>query len=233
MGPSRETVSPRDAEHDTFTGSDRFAIVRRIGRGGMGVVYEAFDRERQMTVAVKTILGGDATDLYRLKREFRSLSNITHRNLATLYELFAESSPCFFTMEFINGVTFLDYVRPSSTLDSSRLSAALVGMTMGLSELHAHKKLHRDIKPSNVLIEAEGRVAILDFGLVMDLEAGSLGTFPEHDWFGTLAYMAPEQVSGDELCEATDWYAAGTLLFQAVTGRLPFEGDPQTIIDGK
>ena len=98
---------------DHFRSTDRFGVIRRIGHGSMGVVYEAHDRLRQMPVAIKTLRGGDATALYRFKREFRALSNITHRNLATLYELFAETTPWFFTMELVAGVTFLDYVRGS------------------------------------------------------------------------------------------------------------------------
>ena len=119
----------------------------------MGVVYEAQDLARQMTVAIKTIRGGDANALYRFKREFRSLSNITHRNLAMLYELFADATPWFFTMELVNGVTFLEHVRRSASVDYARLSAALKELTAGLTALHSRKKLHRDIKPSNVLVE--------------------------------------------------------------------------------
>src|SRR4029453_19328223 len=222
-----------DVAPEPFTGTDRFAVTRRIGHGSMGVVYEAQDLARQMTVAVKTIRGGDATALYRFKREFRSLSKITHRNLAMLYELFAGATPWFFTMELVNGLTFLDYVRQSGAADYTRLSAALNELIAALTALHSRNKLHRDIKPSNVLVEPTGRVVVLDFGLVTDLEAGSLGTFPERDWFGTLAYMAPEQASGEELTDATDWYSVGTLVFQAVTGRLPFEGDSQAILDAK
>jgi serine/threonine protein kinase/tetratricopeptide (TPR) repeat protein len=218
---------------DLFKGSDRFTVTRRIGQGGAGVVYEAHDWLRQMPVAVKTIPGGDPTALYRFKREFRSLSNITHRNLATLYELFADTTPCFFTMELVKGVTFLEYVRPSGSPNYERVSAALTELVAGLSALHAAKKLHRDVKPSNVLVEPDGRVVVLDFGLVMDLNRGLLGTFTERDWFGTLAYMAPEQASGDILTAAADWYAVGGLLFQALTGRLPFVGDAQAILDAK
>ena len=210
---------------DPFKGSDRFTVTRRIGQGGMGVVYEAHDRLRQMPVAVKTIESGDPTALYRFKREFRSLSNITHRNLATLYELFAEATPWFFTMELVTGVTFLEHVRPSGSAEYQRLSAALTELVAGLSALHSCKKLHRDVKPPNVLVEPDGRVVVLDFGLVMDLDGGSLGTFSERDWFGTLAYMAPEQATGDILTPAADWYAVGGLLFQALTGRLPFDGE--------
>ena len=222
-----------EAGADLFKGSDRFTVTRRIGQGGMGVVYEAHDRLRQMPVAVKTIESGDPTALYRFKREFRSLSNITHRNLATLYELFADATPWFFTMELVTGVTFLEYVRPSGSADYQRLSAALTELVAGLSALHSCKKLHRDVKPPNVLVEPDGRVVVLDFGLVMDLDGGSFGTFTERDWFGTLAYMAPEQATGDILTAAADWYAVGGLLFQALTGRLPFDGDAQAILDAK
>src|SRR5262245_8566210 len=166
-----------DAALDPFQGTERFAVTRRIGHGSMGVVYEAQDLTRQMTVAVKTIRSGDATALYRFKREFRSLSNITHRNLAMLYELFADASPWFFTMELVNGVTFLEHVRRSSPVDYARLSAALRELTAGLSALHSRNKLHQDIKPSNVLVDADGRVVVLDFGLVTDLEERSLGSF--------------------------------------------------------
>ena len=117
---------------DLFKGTDRFSVIRRIGHGSMGVVYEAHDRLRQMPVAVKTVRGGDATAMYRFKREFRSLSNITHRNLATLYELFAETTPWFFTMELVAGATFLDYVRGSGSVDYVRLSAALIELEAGL-----------------------------------------------------------------------------------------------------
>jgi eukaryotic-like serine/threonine-protein kinase len=218
---------------DLFTGSDRFTVTRRIGQGGMGVVYEAHDRLRQMPVAVKTIQSGDPTALYRFKREFRSLSNITHRNLATLYELFADATPWFFTMELVTGVTFLEHVRPSGSAEYKRLSAALTELVAGLSALHSCKKLHRDVKPPNVLVEPDGRVVVLDFGLVMDLDGGSFGTFSERDWVGTLAYMAPEQATGDILTAAADWYAVGGLLFQALTGRLPFDGDAQAVLDAK
>ena len=223
----------RQAAADPFKGNDRFAVTRRIGQGAMGVVYEVHDHLRQMPVALKTVRSGDPNALYRFKREFRSLSNITHRNLATLYELFADATPWFFTMELVNGVTFLEYVRPSGSAAYQRLSAALTELVTGLSALHSCKKLHRDVKPSNVLVQADGRVVVLDFGLVMDLDAGSLGTFTERDWFGTLAYMAPEQVTGDVLTAAADWYGVGGLLFQALTGNLPFTGDPQAILGAK
>ena len=254
-----------DAQPDPFDGTERFEKIRRLGTGGMGIVYEAYDHQRQMPVAVKTLQKREATALYRFKREFRTLSSISHRNLAALHELFAEDDPWFFTMELVSGTSFLDYVTqpkpfdpawaaahnvggnddeptdtstgttqgPSSWVDYERLYAALGELVAGLSELHARNKLHRDIKPSNVLVEPEGRVVILDFGLVTDLQERLLSPFPERDWLGTIAYMAPEQILSDGLTEATDWHCVGGMLYRALTGRHPFVGDHRQVIDAK
>src|SRR4029077_8633325 len=101
---------------DTFTGTERFAIRRRLGAGGMGVVYEAFDRQRDERVALKTILRLDASTLYRFKNEFRSLAHLTHPSLVRLYELFSEGNQWFFTMELVEGVNWLEFVCPDPTL---------------------------------------------------------------------------------------------------------------------
>ena len=182
----------------------RFRIVRRLGSGGMGVVYEAVDRNRDETVALKTLRSWDPAGIYRLKKEFRSLAEVAHRNLVTLYELIAHEQSWFYTMELIEGVTFLDYTRGGAS-DLADLRAALPQIVEGVMAIHGAGKLHRDLKPSNVLVTRAGRVVILDFGIAAEL-ATSTGAFQsvEEGVVGTVAYMAPEQVRGSAL-PASDW----------------------------
>jgi serine/threonine protein kinase/tetratricopeptide (TPR) repeat protein len=260
-----------------FVGTSRFTLLRRLGTGGMGVVYEAHDRYKDRIVALKTLTLAEASHVYRFKREFRTLADVSHPNLVTLYELMSDGDDWFFTMELINGVTFINYVRPETMgmpsadadntlpvprvnelrsseseadteifdsshisldddeysrdddssvaaanfiLDENRLRAALRQLAEGVNRLHELGKIHRDIKPSNVLVTEEGRVVILDFGLVEDIN-------PElHETLlaGTPDYMSPEQGAQTAMSKASDWYSVGVILYQALTGRLPFRG---------
>ncbi len=239
------------AREEEFRGTERFAVQRRLGAGAFGVVYQAFDRERGTVVALKTLRESNVEALFRLKREFRALADISHPNLVTLYELLAHGEQWFFTMELVEGVNFLQFVRgelevapalpdePTSPAASQthtlppepasrhpgrpeRIRAALRQAVAGIQALHRAGQLHRDIKPSNVLITREGRLVLLDFGLVTDL-AGS-GSQKSVSIVGTPAYMSPEQGSGLPVSEATDWYSLGVMLFEALTGRWPFGG---------
>jgi serine/threonine protein kinase/tetratricopeptide (TPR) repeat protein len=247
----------------------------------MGVVYEAHDRETDKVVALKTLTRAEASHISRFKNEFRSLADVSHPNLVSLYEFMADGQYWFFTMELVHGVNFLEYVRPGyharrgqsshtatlrktsegvsteflsdyeaetrrldsitepdlnessaetssglslahSRLDLHRLRLALRQLSEGLHGLHETGKLHRDIKPSNVLVTKEGRVVILDFGLVAEVEGQEL-----HDSVslaGTPDYMSPEQGAQLPLSRASDWYSVGVMLYQALTGRLPFAG---------
>jgi tetratricopeptide (TPR) repeat protein len=197
-------------------------VVRRLGAGGMGVVYEVHDGVRDEVVALKTLLRTNAADLYRLKREFRSLADVTHSNLVCLYELFVEDERCFFTMELVPGVSFVEYARGvDAQRFNDRLIPAVRQLIEGVSALHGRSKLHRDIKPSNVLVTPEGRVVILDFGLAAELlPLHSAEATYVHG--GTPAYMAPEEARGGTPSEAGDWYGIGVTLYEALTGTIPF-----------
>jgi serine/threonine protein kinase len=297
-----------DGRVGDFQGTERFTIIRRIGAGGMGVVYEAHDAERDARVALKTLLRIDARSLYRFKQEFRALSDVVHPNLVALHELISAGERWFFTMELVRGVNFLEYVRgpswaptqsgsfstvpvepvrdpapntqqttdyvenpateqPQETEAHSqtlaglaiqpawtgsarsgplsdpaqfrRLRHGLAQLVQGICALHQAGKLHRDIKPSNVLVTARGpdatplatdRVVLLDFGLVTELAPGRgadatpLAEENEDELAGTVGYMSPEQLSGLALTPASDWYAVGVILYEALAGQRLFSG---------
>ena len=214
-----------------FHGTDRYTVRRQMGVGGMGIVYEVDDRTRHQIVALKTLLRWDAADMFRLKREFRSLANIAHTNLASLYDLVVDAGQCFFTMELVDGATFVEHVRESGSADIDRVRRALPQLVDGLEELHRRGKLHGDIKPSNVLVTPAGRVVILDFGLTSNLTRDD----PARDrgLVGTPAYLSPEQCLGVAAASGSDWYSVGVTLYQALTGRVPFEGSVFQIIESK
>ena len=232
---------------DAFAGNERFLIERLVGHGGFGVVYQVFDRHQQAQLALKVLRQSDA--LHRLKREFRTLANLSHPNLVQLYELLSDGNQSFITMELLNGPNLVDFVRegwfdaneegPSlpnelaaqvSLFNLDRVKDSFAQLAEGLHFLHSRGKLHRDIKPSNILVTRPGRVVLLDFGLATDASSDEVNTLED---FGTPAYMPPEQATGQPLTEAADWYSAGVVLFQALTGHLPFEGSPLEMVKQK
>ena len=224
-------------------GAGRFEVRGTLGAGGAGVVYRAFDRQLQREVALKLLRQASGRDLYRFKREFRALADIVHPNLVALHELHAAGGDWYFTMELVEGVSFVDWVRPSrmagpsrtrqdilaTAVNGVRLRGALVQLIDALIALHKAGKLHRDLKPSNVLVTVQGRLALLDFGLVSNLSEDN----PERLAVGTPVYMSPEQASDQMLTEASDWYSVGAMLYEALTGRRPFEGESEQVMTRK
>jgi predicted Ser/Thr protein kinase len=210
--------------------------LRRLGSGGMGVVYEAFDRRRGERVAVKALPHDDPNLLYRLKREFRSLAGLRHHNLVRLHELVADGSSVFFSMELVDGEDFVTFCRRAdgpSNVDAATLRAALRQLGDGIGALHAHGQVHRDLKPGNVLVCKDGRVVIIDFGLASPIEGDDSSTLGD-EVAGTAAYMAPEQTRcGGHPGPPADWYAVGVMLFEVLAGRRPFEGSLSTLCSRK
>ncbi len=231
---------------DSFTGTPRFELVRKLGAGAMGDVYEVIDRlNDNRHIALKLIRDRNPDAIRRLQREFRALSDLHHNNLVTLYELIIDDQICAIALELVSGVDFLQYVRPASVdlaldetlrvekreirsrlfLDDARQRSAVAQLAHGVAFLHAKGRLHRDLKPSNVMVTEEGRVVILDFGLASDFNVDrSLSEATGQFIVGTAAYMAPEQAAGSIVGPKADWYAFGVMLFQSITGHLPFEG---------
>jgi hypothetical protein len=217
-----------------FRGTDRFTVRRALGAGGMGVVYEVYDRVRSEVVALKTLLRARPADIYRLKREFRSLVDVAHPNLVSLYELVVDGADCFFTMELVHGVNLVEYVRgPSATASrrAEQVRHVFRQLVEGIDVLHRNGKLHRDIKPSNIMVTPDGRVVILDFGLAVDLVPDD--DVPGESMAGTPAYLAPERRLGMPASEGHDWYGVGVTLYEALTGRVPFEAPLEEMLRRK
>lgn len=232
-GPAEVGLGLRLRPGDTLR-DGRLHIRRRLGEGGMGVVYEAYDQERRGPVALKTLSRLDAESIYRLKKEFRSLAGVSHPNLCQLHELFSDGGDWFFTMRLLEAMPFEQWVRPGGVLDEARLLSVTADLFHGMEALHGADKLHRDLKPSNVMVVEEGRAVILDFGLVADPETGGAEQMlSEGVITGTPAYMAPEQAAGRAASPASDYYALGVMLFEALSGRLPFEGGIAEILYSK
>lgn len=205
----------------------RYVVSELIGEGAMGLVYRAFDRELGHDVALKTLRASLPDDIYNLKREFRSLLDLDHPNLVHLYDLVVGSNQCFFTMELIEGPRVDRWIRSDTAAAalSRRAAAALWQLAQGLSALHSAGKLHRDIKPSNVLVAHDQRIVLLDLGLVSHFLTDRSRRSQHGQLAGTLEYMAPEQGRGEVLTPAADWFAVGVILYEALTGRLPWS-DP-------
>ncbi len=233
---------------EDFTGTERFLIQRRIGAGAFGVVYEAYDRRARSLVALKVLRFAEADSLYRFKKGFRSLADIRHPNLVAFYELLSEGGQWFFSMELVPGLDLIEALKSGGTSSSEtagnktadgnvqpdvdRIRHVMLQLAHGLQTVHLHGKVHRDIKPPNVLVTAEDRAVLLDFGLVTEFHRiGMPEAAPQT--VGTPAYMSPEQALALPGAPASDWYSVGVMLYQALTGELPFQGSTLEILADK
>lgn len=210
-----------------------FELLRALGAGGMGEVYEAIDTRNGQRVALKMLFEVDPAGVYRLKREFRRMADVAHENLISLYELHNDGTCWFFTMELLAGTDLMDAMVAALTRGGHDGLRPLVRqLVRGVHAIHQAGRIHRDLKPSNVMVTPEGRVVILDFGLVNEIDHRTLFASTRGLIRGTPLFMAPEQCAGQLATPAADWYAVGVILFAAVSGRYPFErGVMEIVVD--
>jgi len=219
--PNLPTAAPT---RQTAPQVESYSILREIGRGGMGVVYLAEDRRLDRRVALKFLssrLSSDPSARKRLLREARAASRLDHPNICTVYDVGeAEDGRPYVAMAFYEGPTVDEKLSDgplpiADAVEIARQTAA------GLEQAHRQGVIHRDVKPSNLLVEADGVVRILDFGVAK--LAGATAT-DSGVRLGTPVYMAPEQILGEPVTPASDLWSLGVVLFQMLAGKRPFSG---------
>jgi len=205
---------------------DDYELQEEIGRGGMGVVYRAYQASLERTVAVKVLRPGDllfGNAIRRFTQEARALAKLQHRNIVTVHEVGHVRGKVYYTMDLIRGRDLSKILRdgPLSPAHAVRLMRQVAS---AIAYTHAHGLVHRDLKPANILVDEDGDACVTDFGLAMELGGGDQLTLTGQI-LGTPAYMSPEQARGDSSAvgEATDVYALGALLYECLTGYVPFE----------
>ena len=232
--PDSATQTYESRTWDLPTGSifgGRYQIIDQIGRGGMGRVYRALDTKAHEEVAIKLIrpeIAEDKRTLERFVNEIKLAHKVSHRNIGKMYHLGEDQGLHYIIMEYVPGEDLKSFIRRSRRLDISTTVAIAKQVCSGLSEAHDAGIVHRDLKPSNIMIDKEGNARILDFGIARAV--GMPGVTAEGSVIGTPEYMSPEQVEGREVDRRSDIYSFGVILFEMVTGRLPFAADTPFVI---
>jgi serine/threonine protein kinase/Flp pilus assembly protein TadD len=204
----------------------RYQIIEDLGKGGMGRVYKVFDTEVQEKMALKLLRPDIATDektIERFRNELKLARGIAHRNVCRMYDLGREEGTYYITMEYVSGEDLKSLIHRIGALPVGKAVSIAAQVCEGLSEAHRLGVVHRDLKPQNIMIDRDGNARIMDFGIARSLAAR--GITGAGVMIGTPEYMSPEQVDGKEADPRSDIYALGIILFEMLTGRLPFEGE--------
>lgn len=204
----------------------RYQVIEELGKGGMGRVYKALDREIDETIALKLLrpeIAADEKTIKRFKNELKFARKVIHKNVCRMYELMEEEGTRYITMEYVTGQNLKGLIRQTGQLTVGKSISIAKQVCEGLAEAHKLGVIHRDLKPSNIMIDKDGNARIMDFGIARSLETRDITD--RGAMIGTPKYMAPEQVEGKEVDQRSDIYALGVILFEMVTGRAPFEGD--------
>ncbi|MFC2142249.1 protein kinase [Acidobacteriota bacterium] len=206
--------------------ADRYEIIEELGKGGMGKVYRVEDKKIGLEIALKFIkpeIASDTKTLDRFSNELKTARMISHRNVCRMFDLGEDKGTHYITMEYVSGEDLKSFLRRSRHISIKTTIEITKQICEGLTEAHRLGVVHRDLKPSNIMIDKDGNVRIMDFGIARSLETKGI-TGPGL-MIGTPEYMSPEQVEAKETDQRSDIYSLGVILYEMVTGQRPFEGD--------
>ena len=205
---------------------ERYEITQLLGEGGMSYVYKAIDKQLQRTVAIKTLKPNYVEQdkfVERFKREAQTAANLNHPNIVQIFDWGIGDEP-FFVMEYIEGNTLTSIIANKRTISMNDILFIGAQVSSGLQAAHSKGLVHRDIKPGNIMITPEGKVKVTDFGIV-SLQNEESDITKTGSILGTASYISPEQAQGKPVSKESDLYSLGTVLYELITGRPPFEGD--------
>jgi serine/threonine-protein kinase len=225
-GAAGVSQMPTTFMHIASALESRYQILKELGRGGMGIVFQAQDKQLNEQVAIKILspmVSGDADALERLKREVSAARRITHPNIIRIHDISEMNGLQYVSMEYFHGTSLKDYIRQNAPLSINQAQNIAAQICDGLDAAHKQGIIHRDLKSQNIIVNSLNQIKIIDFGLahtshLQGLTATGL-------IMGTPEYMAPEQVAGRKVDERADIYSLGIILYELFTGKVPFSGD--------
>jgi eukaryotic-like serine/threonine-protein kinase len=206
----------------------RYRIEALLGQGGMGRVYKATDKELNRTVAIKVVrqgVAGEEDALNRFKQELLLASKISHKNILRIHDMGEVAGMKFITMAFVEGQDLHQLIRDNPKMPLERVLKFAQQLAGALAAAHAEDVVHRDLKPQNILLDSNDQLYIADFGLAKSYAAGAVGMTQTGAFLGTPRYMSPEQVEGKPTDGRSDLYAFGLILYEMLTGDVPFTGE--------